>query len=76
MQFPFFKLVKDVLGVREVPVEEELVDDGEVLSGIREAQEDILDISLGLLFDQAVSLVKNPIWPSATAAGRRGTGAD
>ena len=47
------KLVEDAVGVGEVPVGKELVDDGEVLAGLGEAREELLDVALGLLLDEA-----------------------
>ena len=48
-----FELVEDSVGVGEVPVEEELVNDLEVVARLGEAAgEDLLDVALGLLLDQ------------------------
>lgn len=48
-----FEFVEDFIGVGEVPVEEKLVNDGEIVAGFREAREDLLHVTLGLLLDQA-----------------------
>ena len=47
------EVVEDAVGVGEVPVGEELVDDGEVLAGLGEAGEEPVDVALGLLLDEA-----------------------
>jgi hypothetical protein len=47
------EVVEDAVGVGEVPVGEELFDDGEVLAGLGEAGEELLDVALGLLLDEA-----------------------
>lgn len=47
------KVVEDAVGVGEVPVGEKLVDDGEVLAGLGEAGEELVDVALGLLLDEA-----------------------
>jgi len=61
------KVVEDAVGVGEVPVGEELVDDGEVLAGLGEAGEELLDVTLGLLLDEAAEAGEE-----ARLAGRGG----
>lgn len=57
------ELVEDAVGVGEVPVGEELVDDGEALAGLGEAGEELLDVALGLLLDEASQAGEEPRLP-------------
>ena len=45
-----------MVGVGEVPVEEELVDDGVVVSDLGESGEELVDFALGYLFDQLTEM--------------------
>lgn len=54
------ELVKDAVSVCEIPVEEELIDYGEVVSGFREAREDFLHVTFGLLFNQTAQPREEP----------------
>lgn len=64
------ELVEDAVGVGEVPVGEELVDDGEALAGLGEAGEELLDVALGLLLDEASQAGEEPACPAAAAHRR------
>lgn len=55
-----FELIEDSIGVGEVPVKEELVDDGEVVSGFGEAGEEFVDVALGLFLDEAAEPGEEP----------------
>lgn len=58
-----FEFVEDFIGVGEVPVEEELVNDGEIVACFREAWEDLLHVTLGLLLDQTPEPPEEPGLP-------------
>lgn len=47
-----FELVQDAIGLLEVPVEEQLINDGQVLAGLGEPGEELLHVALGLLLDE------------------------
>lgn len=48
-----FQLVKNFIGVGKVPIEQELVDYGEIFSSFRKSGEYLLDVALGLLLYQS-----------------------
>lgn len=89
MEIDLLELVEHALGIREVPVEKELIDDGEILSGFGESREDFLHVALGLLFDQAAKFGEEPgglvargapdaagcrWWPTAAGGGGESEG--
>lgn len=55
-----FEFVEDSVGVGDVPVEEELVDDGEVVAGLRETREQLLHVALRLLLYQPPQFREEP----------------
>ena len=55
-----FELIEDSIGVGEVPVKEELIDDGEVVPGFGEAGEEFLDVALGFFLDEAAKPSEEP----------------
>lgn len=69
------ELVEDPVGVGEVPVGEELVDDGEVLAGLGEAGEELLDVALGLLLDEAAEAGEEARLPGRGRAAQVGRAA-
>lgn len=58
-----FEIIEDAVGVGEVPVEEELVDDCEVLAGLGEAREDLLHVALGFFLDEPAQPGEEPGLP-------------
>lgn len=46
-----FQFIQNLIGVGEIPVEEKLIDNGQIGSGFREAREYLLHIALGLFLD-------------------------
>lgn len=48
-----FQFIQDAICFGEIPVEEELVDDGEIVAGFGEAREELIHVALRLLLDQA-----------------------
>lgn len=46
-----FEFVEDAIGIGEIPVQQEFVDDGEVISRFRKPREDLFNVTLGLFLD-------------------------
>lgn len=55
-----FEFVKDSVCVGEVPVEEKLVDDGEVVAGLGESREHLLHVTLRFLLNQTPKFREEP----------------
>ena len=53
-----FQLIQDLLGVSEIPVGEQFIHNREILARLRESREEPVDITLGLLFDDAAQALE------------------
>lgn len=47
-----FEFVEDSISVSEIPVEQELIDDSEIIASLGESREELLYVALGLLLDK------------------------
>lgn len=59
-----FELIEDAVSVGEVPVQEELIDDGEVLARLGEAREDLFHVALGFFLNEPAKPGEEPGLPS------------
>lgn len=70
-----FELVKDTISLRKVPEQQELIDDSEVISRLRESGEYLIHVALGFLLDQpAESGEEAGLASEARKSGSRRTG--
>lgn len=55
-----FEFVKDSVGVGEVPVEQKLVDDGEVVASLGKSRKHLFHVTLRLLLNQTPQFREEP----------------